>query len=116
MAWLLLGCSASKGNRDLASYFPDLPAAPPEPPLAPPAPRGAALTFIFTSGEFKNPGRFAWTNGMTLKDGIDAAGGFTDFAWLRITLQHWDGSVERYNVRSNWFLTNNPALRPGDQI
>ncbi len=66
------------------------------------------------AGEFKSPGRYPWTNGMTLKDGVDLAGGFTGSHWLRI--YHWDESTTGYRLRRDWQLTNNPALKAGDFI
>ena len=70
----------------------------------------------FTKGEFKGPGRYPWTNGMSLKEGVDAAGGFTDSATRRLQLKHWDGSQEFYRLGPGRTLTNNPALKAGDSI
>ena len=81
-----------------------------------PVPRGLAPPFIFTKGEFKGPGRYPWTNGMSLKEGVDAAGGFTDSATRRLQLKHWDGSQEFYRLGPGRTLTNNPALKAGDSI
>jgi protein involved in polysaccharide export with SLBB domain len=67
-------------------------------------------------GEFKNPGRYAWTNGMSLKHGIEAAGGYTDFSPPKLLLRHWDGSMERLRLGPGRTLTNNPALRAGDAV
>jgi protein involved in polysaccharide export with SLBB domain len=72
--------------------------------------------FVYVDGEFRNPGRYPWTNGMTLKDAIEAAGGFTKFANHRIRLYHLDGIGEKLRLSGNWFLTNNPNLKPGDRI
>jgi len=94
----LVGCTAAKNAQPLPKY------------------RGEAPRLIFMQGEFKNPGTYAWTNGMTLKDGIDEANGFTDFAPQKFRLQHWDGSVERFRMGAGRTLTNNPALRSGDSI
>jgi len=52
---------------------------------------------------------------MTLKDAIDAAG-FTDFSGHRLRLYHLDGTIERYRLRGDMTLTNNPSLKPGDKI
>jgi len=71
---------------------------------------------VYVDGEFRKPGRYAWTNGMRLKDAIEAAGGFTQFANHRIRLRHADGTVERYRLRGDWALTNNPTLKPGDSV
>jgi len=118
MLLLLPGCTTSKRGSVATYHFAELPVATHEvpPPQPQSAPRGDPPLFIFVGGEFRNPGQFAWTNGMTLKDSIAAAGGFTDFAVSRIHLQHWDGSSERYKWNAKRPLTNNPALRPGDAV
>jgi polysaccharide export outer membrane protein len=72
--------------------------------------------FVYVDGEFRNSGRYSWTNGMTLKDAIEAAGGFTEFANRRIRLRHLDGTVERYRLVGDWVRTNNPALKPWDSV
>src|SRR6185312_11139085 len=36
--------------------------------------------YIYVNGTVRNPGAVAWTNGMTLQDAVNAAGGFADFA------------------------------------
>jgi protein involved in polysaccharide export with SLBB domain len=77
---------------------------------------------VYVDGGFRNPGRYAWTNGMTLKDAIDAAGGFaaaggfTEFATHRIEIIHLDGAIKRFRLRGDWARTNNPALQDGDRI
>src|SRR5262245_48388170 len=86
----------------------------PTTPRPQPVHRGEAPPFVFISGEFWSPGRYVWTNGMSLKEGIAAAGGFTDFARRKFRLQHWDGSVETYWLGTGRALTNNPPLRAGD--
>lgn len=53
---------------------------------------------------------------MTLKDAIDAAGGFGEYARRKFELRHSDGAVEIYWLGPGKTLTNNPALRPGDMI
>jgi protein involved in polysaccharide export with SLBB domain len=53
---------------------------------------------------------------MTLKDAISAAGGFTDFAYERIRLQHLDGSRQLFKWSAEHPLTNNAILRPGDNV
>src|SRR5438477_4442523 len=46
-------------------------------------------------GGVSRPGRYNWTNGMTVLDAIQAAGGFHDFATgVRVT--HADGTHEFY--------------------
>ena len=73
---------------------------------------------IFVGGEVKQPGRFIWTDGVTLTDAIQMAGGFTDFAnRSQLELRRSDGSLELRGyaavVRG---LTNNPVLGPNDQL
>jgi protein involved in polysaccharide export with SLBB domain len=116
IASLSYGCRSSEEST--APQFMNVPAPPPEAPqeAAQPAPFGEAPSVIFVDGEFMNPGRYAWTNGMTLNDAFAAAGGFTDFARKRIRLRHWDGTTEYYRWSVHSPLTNNPALKPGDQI
>jgi len=72
--------------------------------------------FVYVDGAFRNRGRYLWTNGMRLKDVIDTADGFTEFANYRIKLTHGDGTVKMYNLRGGWSSTNNPVLKPGDRI
>lgn len=76
----------------------------------------AETPIVYVDGEFRNPGRYPWTNGMTLKDAIDAAGGFTEFANHRIKIIHQDGTTQRYRLRGDWDWTNNPVLKQLDRI
>ena len=85
-----------------------------EPPGS--TPKGEAPFFIQLSREFRIPGYHQWTNGMTLKDGISAGGGFTDFAGRTLILRHWDGSADWYRLGSRMTVTINPELKPGDEI
>jgi protein involved in polysaccharide export with SLBB domain len=78
--------------------------------------RISSESFAYVSGEFRSSGRYSWTNGMTLKDAIQAAGGFTEYANRRIRLRHLDGTVERYRLVGDWVRTNNPALKPWDSV
>jgi protein involved in polysaccharide export with SLBB domain len=72
--------------------------------------------FVYVDGEVRIPGRYPWTNGMRLKDAIEAAGGFNDFSNRRIRLVHSDGTAEKYRVRGDWTATINPELKPGDKV
>ncbi len=110
---LLSGCTASR--RDVNSMArssgpessaPQLRTGPQEPPR----PR------VYFVGEFTKYGAYAWTNGMSLKDGINAAGGFTKWANGRLNLVHRDGSKELYRLGPGRTLTNNPALKPEDVV
>ena len=117
-ACLACGCGSSKQGPSTPPRFSDLPTPSPEPSQPQPqtAPPGPAPLLVYVSGEFKKPGCYAWTSGMTLKDAIAAAGGFTEFAWERIRLQHWDGSSERFRWSGKRPLANNPPLKPGDKV
>jgi protein involved in polysaccharide export with SLBB domain len=53
---------------------------------------------------------------MRLKDAIEGARGFAEFADGAVGILHRDGMTERYSLREAWSLTNNPALKPGDRI
>jgi hypothetical protein len=79
-------------------------------------PIGEASFCITMSGDFRNPGRYAWMYGMTLKDGIDAAGGFVGRASRTVAIFHWDGWSARYDLTEGWERTNNPALEAGDSV
>jgi protein involved in polysaccharide export with SLBB domain len=72
--------------------------------------------YVYVDGCVRNPGRYPWTNGMRLKDAIEAAGGFTEYATHLTRLIHLDGTVEKYRLRGKWPVTNNPALKPGDRV
>jgi protein involved in polysaccharide export with SLBB domain len=53
---------------------------------------------------------------MTVLDGINVAGGFTDSAGHRIKIVHIDGVVESYDC-SMLDITNKPPwLRVGDEV
>ena len=114
---LVPGCTETKrDNSPMVRYSEFPPPAGLPTPQVQPVPRGEPPPFIFVGGEFKNPGRYAWTNGMTLKDGIEAAGGFAVFAPRKLSLQHWDDSVEHFRLGPGRALTNNPLLRAGDSV
>jgi protein involved in polysaccharide export with SLBB domain len=72
--------------------------------------------FICVDGEVNERGRFAWTNGMTLQNAIDDAGGLTAFAPLTLRVRHINGSAERYRLDSKMYLIGNVPVKPGDQI
>jgi len=95
MLLLIAGCSGEK---------PRTATAPPQ------------YAVVYVDGEVQRHGAIAWTNGMTLQDAINAAGGFTDFAPRHVRLIHPDGSFQKYGRNSQGILTKNPALQPGDRI
>jgi protein involved in polysaccharide export with SLBB domain len=71
--------------------------------------------FVYVYGEFRKPGRYSWTNGMRLKDAIDLACGFSDFAG-RLTLIQAGGARQRIKLPFNKIPLDNPELKPGDVI
>jgi len=114
---LLWGCTAPAPDVNSTARLADLSssqesAAPRLEPVLQQPPRPV----VYLSGEFTRTGRFAWTNGMTLKDGIEVAGGFTKWADGRIHLIHRNGSQELYRLGPGRTLTNNPALQPEDLV
>jgi hypothetical protein len=109
LVWFLAGCGTrptgvAKGPSSSESIRPKVSATA----------VNEAPQWIF--GFFKNPGRYAWTNGMTLKDGIDAAGCATEYGSSRVWIRHSDKSEDICRLRYEWWTTNNPTLRPGDRI
>jgi protein involved in polysaccharide export with SLBB domain len=87
-------------------------------PLRSTAPQpGPAPLVIFVGGEFRQPGRFPWRNGMTASDAIQLAGGFNNMVSIRsLEIHHWDGSREVYPLTSDLRLKQDVPLKPGDQI
>ena len=83
--------------------------AAPKPVYAP------APAYVYLDGEFKEPGVYAWTNGMTMRDAVVSAGGFTPFALHWIRVDHSDGTSESLKLLGG-AIANNPVLRPGDRI
>jgi hypothetical protein len=73
--------------------------------------------FVYVSREVQLPGCYAWTEGMTLTDVIEAAGGLTPFAGPRIRISHVDGTtqVHRYGQIKR-HGSNDPLLRVGDKV
>src|ERR1043165_7718379 len=70
-------------------------------------------SYVYVSGGVHKAGRYDWIKGMTLVDAIDAAGGFTESAELRVGILHLDGVTESYPRGS----TNAPPrLKAGDKI
>jgi protein involved in polysaccharide export with SLBB domain len=65
--------------------------------------------FIEVEGEVKHPGRFRWTNGMTLCVLIDLAGGLTQDADLRGIQIHSQGEVMNWPYAK---ATNSPRSDP----
>jgi polysaccharide export outer membrane protein len=77
----------------------------------------AQRRFIYVGGEVRNPGRFPWSEDMTLMKAINTASGFTDYANRQKAQLTREGKLEVYNCEE---LQRNPAkdpvIRPGDSI
>ena len=101
---LAAGCASDKPEAQSAPSHHQAQIDPSQPP------------YIYISGEVRIPGKFAWTNGMTLQDAITAAHGFSDFANRRLRVNHSDGSVDIYKLDSKRRLTNDPPVFAGDMI
>ncbi len=115
---LLSGCRSSTRDADTSAQFSALQSPPPTTASGlQPSPQGLRPPRVYLTGAFNKTGALPWTNGMTLKDGIDAAGGFVRWADRRVILMHRDGSREQFYRRGpERTLTNNPALKPEDII
>jgi protein involved in polysaccharide export with SLBB domain len=73
--------------------------------------------FVYVSREVQLPGCYAWTEGMTLTDVIEAAGGLTPFAGSRIRISHVDGTTEVYRYgQIKKHASKDPFLRVGDRV
>ncbi len=117
LACLLSGCTASTRDGNSTVRSPGLHSPPESSALQlRPAPQEQPRPVVYFAGGFAKTGAFAWTNGMTLKDGIDVAGGFTKWANGRLRLIHRDGSKELYLLGPGRTLTNNLALKPEDLV
>jgi hypothetical protein len=79
---------------------------------------GPAPPYVFVDGNFRQPGRFDWTNGLTIIDAIRLAGGFNEFAEPKLQLRRWDGTRELFRLTSDYRFrfTNAVPLRPGDHL
>ncbi len=95
---VFLGCTSTKKPSGISKLRDD----PPE--------------IITMTGQFRMPGKYTWTNGMTLRDGFAVAGGLTESARRRIYITHWDETKRMYWLTVDKMLTNNPELEPGDRI
>jgi hypothetical protein len=109
---MVCGCASS--DRD--AQEPKWPIPDPGWTVPKPVSRGEPPNLIFLSGQFNNPGRYPWTNGIMLTNAFETAGGFTPFARKRVTLEHWDGSKQTFVWSDSRPLTNNPVLLPGDSV
>ncbi len=77
----------------------------------------AQRRFIYVGGEVKNPGRFPWTEDMTLMKAINTASGFTDYANRQKAQLAREGKLETYNCEDlQRHPDKDPVIRPGDSI
>ena len=76
-----------------------------------------ALRFFYMSGEVRNPGRFPWSEDMTLLKAISSVAGFTDYANRHKVVLTRGNQRTVYNCEE---LQRNPGkdvpIRPGDTI
>ena len=72
--------------------------------------------FVRAGGNFRYPGNFPWTNGITAADVVDQAGGLTESATPWLVIVHRDGFRESYRLTSDLQITNNIPLKPGDHV
>lgn len=79
--------------------------------------QGGSSQYIYVSGEVLAPGRFAWTNGMTLTNGIERAGGFSMTA-DRAKVEVRSGSSTQVCSFTAAATTpaRNPQLVPGSRV
>ena len=71
---------------------------------------------VYAIGGVWRPGRYDWTNGMTVLGAIMAAGGFRDIA-TGVKVAHTDGNSEYYKyLRIIDESLEQPALRSGDRL
>lgn len=71
--------------------------------------------FFFITGSVRNPGPYLWTNGVTVCDAIQQAGGFTDLPRRTLQLVHRNGAVETFRLNSHQLKTNS-IVQPGDRV
>jgi protein involved in polysaccharide export with SLBB domain len=79
--------------------------------------QGGSPQYIYVSGEVLAPGRFAWTNGMTLTNGIEHAGGFSMTA-DRTKVEVRSGISTQVCSFATAVATpaRNPQLAPGSRV
>jgi hypothetical protein len=71
---------------------------------------------VYVAGSVKKPGEYPWTNGMTFKDAVGAAGGFSEFEPTRLKLRHRDGTVDAFKIKKADPFKHNPKLKSGDYV
>ena len=84
---------------------------------APPAPAQGLYFYVYVEGEVRKPGAVTFSTGMTLKQGIALAGGFTATASIRDIELTRGSKTTRVDARDVLVLPPiDPELRPGDVI
>ncbi len=81
-------------------------------------PPGSREPFVYSEGQVGRPGRFPWTNTMTLSVAVKLAGGLTDAADpTRLQIRHQNGGVDTVNYRdATNSASKDPVLSRGDRI
>lgn len=88
-----------------------------------------APPYIYVGGAVQSPGCYGWTNGMTVLDGIRAAGGIASQTQPKIAIYHFEkflpaangslpvyGKAEIYNPGVIAATNQPPKLLRGDQV
>jgi hypothetical protein len=115
----LVGCAQQ--DRQIAAVAQPAPMMPQHssvlPAQIPRVPPESGKPFVYVSREVQLPGCYAWTEGMTLTDVIEAAGGLTSFAGSRIRISHVDGTTHVYHYgQIKKHGSKDPLLRVGDRV
>ena len=69
---------------------------------------------VLVGGHVRDAGTIRFTQGMTLYDAIEKAGGATEFGSIMRVVIHRDGKLRSYNLKNPELL--NPTLEANDQI
>ena len=103
---LLAGLLMVSGCSNLQPHAPSIPIQPQTETISSPQ-------YVYVLGEVSVPGKYPWTNGMTLQDAINSAG-LTDFTRKFQVTQN--GFSTTYRLSPGRTLTKNPLIYPGDRI
>jgi protein involved in polysaccharide export with SLBB domain len=71
---------------------------------------------VYLAGAIKKPGEYHWTNGMTFKDAVTAAGGFAEHMPQHLIIRHRDGTKETFKIKKADPFKKNPVLKSGDYV
>ncbi len=75
------------------------------------------IKIVEVSGEVRQPGSYAWTDGMTAEAALAHAGGLTEFAWSRrLSIVRADGKTEGYQLGKDFRFEKEVTLHPGDRL